>query len=81
MFRAVVNIGVQPTVGVMPLRIEAHLLNFSEDIYGQPLSLDLLEFLRPERKFDSLQELIRQISSDAALAADFHSPFSDKEIL
>lgn len=80
-FRAVVNIGVQPTVGVMPLRIEAHLLNFSEDIYGQSLSLDLLEFLRPERKFDSLQELIRQISSDAALAADFHSPFSDKEIL
>lgn len=80
-FRSVVNIGVQPTVGIMPLRIEAHLLDFSENIYGEPLSLDLLEFLRPERKFNSLQELIRQISSDVALAGDFHSPFSDKEIL
>ena len=80
-FRAVVNIGVQPSVGIMPLRIEAHILNFSEDIYGQTLSLDLLEFLRPERKFESLDELIHQISLDVALATDFHSPFSDKEIL
>lgn len=76
-FRAVVNIGTQPSVGDMPLRIEAHLLNFSGNLYDSHFSLDLLEFLRPERKFASLDELKRQIASDAALAADFQSSFSD----
>lgn len=76
-FRAVVNIGTQPSVGDMPLRIEAHLLNFSGNLYDSHFSLDLLEFLRPEKKFASLDDLKRQIASDAALAADFQSPFSD----
>lgn len=76
-FRAVVNIGLQPSVGEMPLRIEAHILKFSGDIYGHKLSLDLLEFLRPERKFASLEELKHQIALDSALAAEFESPFSD----
>ncbi len=75
--RAVVNIGMQPTVAMAPLRIEAHLLNFSEPLYGQHLSLDLLEFLRPEKKFDSLETLKHQIALDAVLAANFQSPFSD----
>lgn len=76
-FRAVVNIGLQPSLGEMPLRIEAHILKFSGDIYGHKLSLDLLEFLRPERKFASLDALKHQIALDSALAAEFESPFSD----
>lgn len=78
-FRAVVNIGTQPSIGDMPLRIEAHLLNFNGNLYDSKFSLDLLEFLRPERKFASLEELKRQIASDAALAENFQSPFSDMQ--
>ena len=78
-FRATVNIGMQPSCGICPLRIEAHLLHFSEDVYGKHLALDLLAFLRPEKKFSSLEDLKQQIASDVALAEDFDSPFSDKE--
>lgn len=78
-FRSVVNIGVQPSVSAEKLRIEAHLLQFSEDLYGQHFSLDLLEFLRPEKKFDSLEALSKQIALDVALAADYQSPISDRE--
>ncbi|MCF0216032.1 MAG: riboflavin biosynthesis protein RibF [Fibrobacteraceae bacterium] len=71
-FRAVVNIGIQPSVGNQPLAIEAHLLHFNEDIYGQYMTLDLLDYLRPEQKFPSLDDLVRQISLDAATAEAFN---------
>ena len=59
-FRAVVNIGTQPSApGNHHLAIEAYLLDFDEDIYGQHLALDLLAYLRPEQKFASLEDLVR----------------------
>jgi riboflavin kinase/FMN adenylyltransferase len=69
--RAVVNIGSRPTVqGVGPdLRVEAHLLDFSGDLYGQELELTFLDKLREERKFPSLDELKAQIARDIAGAA------------
>jgi riboflavin kinase/FMN adenylyltransferase len=64
--RAVVNIGSRPTVaGAHPLlRVEAHLLDFSGDLYGQDLELVLVDRLREERKFPSLEELRQQIALD-----------------
>ena len=71
-FRAVVNIGNQPSVGNHHLAIEAYLLDFDEDIYGRHLVLDLLSFLRPEKKFSSIEELVRQIGMDAATAENYN---------
>jgi riboflavin kinase/FMN adenylyltransferase len=72
MHRAVLNIGCRPTVGVAQpqLRVEAHLLDFSGDLYGQPLSLIFAGKLRDERKFDSLAELQSQIARDISAARE-----------
>ena len=72
-YRSVVNIGTQPTTpGTHNLAVEAYLLDFSEDIYGQHLALDLLAFLRPEKKFASIEDLVRQIGMDADIAKNYN---------
>lgn len=72
-FRSVVNIGTQPTTpGTHFLAIEAYLLDFDENIYGQHLALDLLAFLRPEKKFASIEDLVRQIGMDADTAKNYN---------
>jgi len=65
-FRAMVNVGYRPTVDATRknLSIEAHLDGFAGDIYGQRLSLDLVCWLRDERKMSSLQELQAQLQND-----------------
>jgi riboflavin kinase / FMN adenylyltransferase len=65
-YRAVLNIGVRPTVqNASPqVRVEAHLLDFTRELYGQELELTLAERLRDERKFASLDELRAQITRD-----------------
>jgi riboflavin kinase/FMN adenylyltransferase len=64
--RAVVNIGWRPTVQstVPQLRVEAHLLDFKADLYGQELELLFVDKLRDEKKFASLEDLRQQISQD-----------------
>ena len=72
-YRSVVNIGTQPTTpGTHNLAVEAYLLDFNEDIYGQHLALDLLAFLRPEKKFASIEDLVRQIGMDADIAKNYN---------
>ncbi|PSB12838.1 bifunctional riboflavin kinase/FAD synthetase [Pleurocapsa sp. CCALA 161] len=62
--KGVMNIGCRPTVAGVAPTIEVHLLNWSGDLYGQTLKVNLIEFLRPEQKFDSLAALKQQISQD-----------------
>ena len=67
-YRVALNIGLRPTVAtVQPhLRVEAHLLDFSGDLYGAELELELGVKLREERKFASATELREQIARDVA---------------
>jgi riboflavin kinase/FMN adenylyltransferase len=64
--RAVVNIGVRPTVSqpTPRRRVEAHLLNFNGELYGHELELTFVEKLRDEQRFQSLDELRSQIGRD-----------------
>ena len=62
--KGVTNIGCRPTVDGQLPTIEVHLLNWSGDLYGRVLKVDLIEFLRPEQKFDSVEALKRQITKD-----------------
>jgi FAD synthase len=68
--RAVVNIGTRPTFEHGPRTVEAHLLDFRRDIYGWRLSLDFVTRLRPERRFNGVEELVAQISRDVAQARE-----------
>jgi len=70
----VANVGVNPTFGGNKRTIEAHLFDFSADLYGQRLRVDFIEHLRGERKFPSVQELVRQIREDASRARVLLSP-------
>ncbi len=67
-YRVALNIGTRPTVATAQpqLRVEAHLLDFSGEIYGAELELELGVKLRDERKFSSPTELREQIGRDVA---------------
>jgi riboflavin kinase / FMN adenylyltransferase len=64
----VVNVGVRPTFGETTLAVEAHLLDFTGDLYGRPVRLDFLDRLRDEMRFGSVDELRAQIARDIAAA-------------
>lgn len=68
---AVVNIGSRPTVSGQSVTIEPWLLDFEGDLYGQTLSLSLHAFLRPERRFASLDALREEILRNAAQTRAF----------
>ncbi len=63
-FDAVVNVGVRPTFAQHTPLVEAHLLDFSGDIYGERLRLDFLHRLRDELRFPSAEALIEQMHTD-----------------
>ncbi|MBR0643807.1 bifunctional riboflavin kinase/FAD synthetase [Roseomonas hellenica] len=65
----VANIGRRPTLGGDPqTRLETHLFDFDEDLYGQEIAVELLHFQRPDLKFDGLEALTAAIAADAAEA-------------
>lgn len=67
---AVTNIGLRPTFenGSAQTSIEAHLLDFSGDLYGQPLTLEFVAHLRDEQKFSGIEALVHQIQQDIVAA-------------
>ncbi len=65
-YAAVTNIGSRPTVGGHHVTVEAWLLDFAGDLYDDYVNLEFIKFLRPERKFDSLEKLKAEIQRNAA---------------
>lgn len=69
-FYGVLNHGMKPTFyaeDIVPV-MEAHLFDFSEDIYGEHIEIEFVKFIRPEQRFAGIQQLIEQIGQDAAQA-------------
>jgi len=66
--RAVVNVGVRPTFGEEALAVEAYLLDFSGDLYGQTIRLTFVARVREERRFPSVDALRVQIAEDVETA-------------
>jgi len=62
--KGMMSIGVRPTVGGTKRVIEVNIFDFDEDIYGKTLRVYVKKYLRPEIKFDSLDELVKQIDED-----------------
>lgn len=67
---AVTNVGVRPTFGQLARTVEAHLLDWSGDLYGQTIRVAFVERIRGERRFSGIDELREQIGRDAATARD-----------
>jgi len=65
------NIGYNPTVAGEKLSIEVHYFDFDADLYGQKISVSILEYLRPEQKFASVDLLKAQLEKDKETALDF----------
>ncbi len=64
-YLAVTNIGLRPTVdNEQQVTVEAHILDFDQDIYGQVVELEVHKFLRPIQKFGSLEEVLKQVKKD-----------------
>jgi riboflavin kinase/FMN adenylyltransferase len=63
-FDAITNVGENPTVGGEAFRTETYIPHFSQDLYGKTLRIEFISFIRPERKFESLEELKKQIEKD-----------------
>ncbi|MEW6501393.1 MAG: bifunctional riboflavin kinase/FAD synthetase [Thermodesulfobacteriota bacterium] len=63
-YGGVLNIGRNPTFAGERVSAETHIFDFNEDIYGQPIKVNLLRFLREERKFAGAAELTTQIARD-----------------
>lgn len=67
-YRGVASIGVRPMFGENRPNLETFIFDFSGDLYDVPLSVGLVEHLRPEEKFDSVETLIAQMDADSARA-------------
>ncbi|MFC3556644.1 bifunctional riboflavin kinase/FAD synthetase [Sphingomonas qilianensis] len=62
------NLGIRPTFDPPKELLEPYFFDFAEDLYGQEIEVELIEYLRPEAKFDSLDALTAQMDADCARA-------------
>ncbi|NOZ13387.1 MAG: bifunctional riboflavin kinase/FAD synthetase [Acidobacteria bacterium] len=69
-YESITNIGLKPTFGGKKVIVETHLFDFDMDIYGEEIFVAFVEFIRPEMKFDSVQNLIQAIERDCMLAKE-----------
>ena len=67
-YHGAASLGVRPMFGENRPNLETHLLDFKGDLYGHHLSIALVDYLRPELKFDGLPALITQMDADCARA-------------
>ncbi len=63
-YKSITNIGVRPTFKTQYVSAETHIIGFDGEIYGQTVTVELLEFLREEKKFGSTEELKNAIEQD-----------------
>jgi len=70
-FLAVTNVGSRPTVAGHQVRTESWILDFQGDLYGKTITLEFHYFLRPEKRFASVEKLTEAVKADAARTRDY----------
>ena len=68
MLKGAANLGIRPSFDPPKELLEPYFFDFSEDLYGRRVEVSLVEYLRPEAKFDSLEALTTQMNADCARA-------------
>jgi riboflavin kinase/FMN adenylyltransferase len=66
--RGIANLGIRPTFNQKKILLEVHIFNFSGNLYNKELIIDFVYFIRKEKKFKSINQLKKQISSDLKTA-------------
>ena len=76
---SVTNIGVRPSVDDSPVwTVESYIVGFSGDLYGERLTLTVLEKIRPQMKFTSLDEVKKQVEADVVRAKEICSAYENR---
>lgn len=63
-YKGITNIGKRPTVGTEKILSETYIIDFDDDAYGKNADVRLVRFIRPEKRFESYNELVHQIEAD-----------------
>ncbi len=72
-YKGLLSIGTRPTVtSSNEKRVEVFILDFDENIYAENLKIELIQFIRGDKKFDSIEELVEQMNRDKDFAVDFN---------
>ncbi len=77
-YQSVTNIGIRPTFSEGRRTIEVYILDFSGDIYGKELKVDFIEKLRDEQRFNSVDDLIKQMAEDVKHGRAILNTLSEK---
>ena len=77
-YPSVTNVGVKPTIGIYQPLSETFIIGFSGNLYGSKIRVNFCEFIRPERKFQNLDDLKNQIADDTSKAFLIAEPFVEK---
>lgn len=67
-YKALISLGERPTLNMGSITLEAHIFDFKGDIYGKEIEVHFLQFMRPERKYSSTEQLIYEINKDVSNA-------------
>jgi riboflavin kinase / FMN adenylyltransferase len=73
------NIGIRPTLDLHALTVEAHLFDFSGDLYGKSITIWFFDYIREERKFAGLSELTSQLEKDRTMIRKILSDRADPD--
>lgn len=79
-FESVTNIGKIPTFQDRPFSVETHILDFKRSIYGQEVKIEFIHFLRPEIKYDHLEDLVAQIKKDVDDTRHYYESHPEERI-
>jgi len=71
LYNGMLNIGTRPTIGGTKESIEANIFDFTKDIYGEVLEVQFIKYIREERKFNTIDELTKQLIKDKARVLNF----------
>ena len=72
-YAGVTNVGCKPTIeGQNPVGVETYIIDFCQDVYGKLVTVQFIDFIRPEMKFNSIDELKLQMNSDIAQTIKYY---------
>lgn len=71
-YPSVTNVGVKPTIGNYKKNVETHIFQFNKELYGKNIRVEFIKKMRDEIKFDSVEELSKQIQNDCIAAKAYH---------
>jgi len=71
-YPSVTNVGTRPTMGDFEKNVETHIFDFDKELYGKSIRIEFLKKTRDEKRFENVNELIKQITKDCVMAKGFH---------